>query len=64
MNFLFNYRSRHFYKPTAKGNLPHREITKQKADRFCSSVPEPGAFQTELNNYAKFISCLSTPVKH
>ena len=38
MTFLFNYRSKHFYKPTAKGVLPHRETTKQKADRLGSSV--------------------------
>lgn len=55
-------RSRHFYKPTAKGILPHTEIAKQKADRLGSSVPEQRAFQTVLNNYEKFISRLSTPV--
>lgn len=44
MDVLFNYRSRHFYKPTAKGILPHRKFTKQKANRLSSYVPEPRAF--------------------
>lgn len=60
--FLLNYRSRYFDKPAAKGILPHREITKQKADGLGSSVPEQRAFQTVLNNDAKIMSCLSTPV--
>lgn len=61
--FFFNYKSGYIYKPTAKRILSHRKLTKQKADRLGSSVPEEGGFRTVLNKCGKFMSCLSTLVR-